>query len=50
QHAGVAPTELQDSPAIPISAFEAALREYEEDDETDDDGSIASPFGLSGVA
>lgn len=39
-HAGVAPTEDNRLPAVPVSAYEAALREYEEDSETDDEGSM----------
>ncbi|KAG6906092.1 hypothetical protein DXG01_015961 [Tephrocybe rancida] len=43
QHAGVALTALKDEPAILMSAFEAALKEYKDDeDKTDEDGEIAS--------
>ncbi|KAG6818720.1 hypothetical protein H0H93_002504 [Arthromyces matolae] len=42
QHAGATPVALTNDPAIPMSAFIAALKEYEEDDdETDEDGEIA---------
>ncbi|KAG6822656.1 hypothetical protein H0H92_013039, partial [Tricholoma furcatifolium] len=41
QHAGVEPVALKNEPAIPLSAFEAALKEYEEDNETDEDGEVA---------
>ena len=36
-HAGVPPTELN-LPVIPASAFAAALKEYEDMDETDSEG------------
>ncbi|KAG6914686.1 hypothetical protein DXG01_015947 [Tephrocybe rancida] len=43
QHAGAAPTALKDKPAIPMSAFEVALKEYKDnEDKTDQDGKIAS--------
>ncbi|KAG6807096.1 hypothetical protein H0H92_008806 [Tricholoma furcatifolium] len=41
QHASVEPVALKNEPAIPLSAFEAALKEYEEDNETDEDGEVA---------
>ncbi|KIJ90639.1 hypothetical protein K443DRAFT_39634, partial [Laccaria amethystina LaAM-08-1] len=40
QHAGAPSTSLKDIPAIPVSAFAAAVQEYEESSETDDDGDM----------
>ena len=37
-HAGVPPTELGNLPIIPASAYAAALKEYEDLDETDSEG------------
>ncbi|KAG5649197.1 hypothetical protein H0H81_005483 [Sphagnurus paluster] len=39
-HAGAGPVALNDIPAIPTSAFQAALKEYEEDPDTDEDGEM----------
>ncbi|EDR01732.1 uncharacterized protein LACBIDRAFT_332970 [Laccaria bicolor S238N-H82] len=40
QHAGAPSTSLKDIPAIPVSVFAAAVLEYEESSETDDDGDM----------
>ncbi|EDR04796.1 uncharacterized protein LACBIDRAFT_330289 [Laccaria bicolor S238N-H82] len=40
QHAGAPSTSLKDIPAIPVSAFAAAVLEYEESSEMDDDGDM----------
>ena len=40
QHAGAPSTSLKDIPAIPVSGFAAAVQEYEESSETDDDGDM----------
>jgi hypothetical protein len=37
-HAGVQPKILDKVPAVPLSAFEAAVKEYEETSETEDCG------------
>ena len=40
QHVGAPCTYLKNIPAIPISAFAAAVQEYEESSETDDDSDM----------
>lgn len=37
-HAGAIPVSRLDLPKIPYGAFEAAMKEYEEDDNTETDG------------
>ena len=37
-HAGAGPKACEKTPIIPISAFHAAMKEYEDDEETEDDG------------
>jgi hypothetical protein len=39
-HAGVSTAEFRSRQAIPHSAFVDAVNDYQEDDETDDEGSI----------
>ena len=37
-HAGAAPKAWADVPIIPFSALNAAIKEYEDDEETEDNG------------
>ena len=39
-HAGVAPNDFSKPPEVPESAYTAALKEYEEDSETDSEGDM----------
>jgi hypothetical protein len=39
-HAGAPATIFEDVASIPVSAFHAAIKEYEENSETDDEGSM----------
>jgi len=39
-HAGAPATIFEDVSSIPISAFHAAIKEYEENSKTDDEGSM----------
>jgi len=39
-HAGAPATVFKDIASIPVSAFQAAIKEYEENSETDDEGSM----------
>ena len=40
QHTGAPSASLKDIPAIPMSAFAAAVQEYEESSEMDNDGDM----------
>jgi hypothetical protein len=39
-HAGVAPNEFTKVPTVPVSAYTAALKEYEDDSSTDSEGDM----------
>ncbi|KAG6810013.1 hypothetical protein H0H92_013699 [Tricholoma furcatifolium] len=49
-HAGATPIAMKSVMAIPLLAFEAAVKEYEEEDLTDDDGVTDTPVTLEVTA